>query len=202
MVAAEQDRRQVPSAIPTRARPQKHHHLTHTVLSHRPTSEPLTYTEHMPAQDEKEPRLWPLTGGGLGATSLRSLAFQSAPLLRPRPAGHGSSDGYREVANGSGSFLRFETVTPSAGGRSRALASRPERMRCSDACSPKKQQRDNGRHAGAWAVRRGSDPAGGLKSCPGPLSALCGCGGRCYSASQMSLQNSLLSLLLLPPRGE
>jgi hypothetical protein len=27
-------------------------------------------------------------------------------------------------------------------------------------------------------------------------------GGRCYSASQMSLQNSLLSLLLLPPRGE
>jgi hypothetical protein len=25
-------------------------------------------------------------------------------MLRPRPAGHGSTDGYREVVNGSGSF--------------------------------------------------------------------------------------------------
>lgn len=37
----------------------------------------------------------------------------------------------------------------------------------------------------------------------GPRSiAVVGRCGRCYSPSQMSLQNSLLSLLLLPPRGE
>ena len=38
-----------------------------------------------------------------------------SPMLRPRPAGQGSTDGHREVANGSGSLLRFETVTGTSG---------------------------------------------------------------------------------------
>jgi hypothetical protein len=32
------------------------------------------------------------------------LVHVPSPMLRPRPAGHGSTDGRREVANGSGSF--------------------------------------------------------------------------------------------------
>ena len=64
-----------------------------------------------------------------------------------------------------------------------------------------KQQRNNRQHAGAWlSVEAATRP--GLKSRPRPLSAPCGCGGRCYPPSQMSLQSSLLSLLLLPLRGE
>lgn len=51
-----------------------------------------------------------VSAAGLPSGCWRRL--QSTPMLRTWPAGNGASDGHREVANGSGSFLRFETVTP------------------------------------------------------------------------------------------
>jgi hypothetical protein len=86
--------------------------------------------------DRDETHAWGTTSRSrCGGLRLAPVPWEHPPGVRwraephrrydPGQAGDGTSDLHREVANGSGSFLRFETVTPAAGRRSRAPASRP-----------------------------------------------------------------------------